>query len=94
MKRILSIVIVIFLFSMVATAQQALFGGAQIVSPEINANRTVTFRIHAPAADSVFFTKKLINLSLINHNFFYFFGLKTCIHTKFFYCDKLMFFFV
>ena len=53
MKRILSIVIVIFLFSMVATAQQALFGGAQIVSPEINANRTVTFRIHAPAADSV-----------------------------------------
>jgi len=34
-------------------AQQALFGGAPIVSPEVKADHTVTFRIQAPAADSV-----------------------------------------
>lgn len=34
-------------------AQQALFGAAPIVSPEVKADRTVTFRIQAPAADSV-----------------------------------------
>jgi len=34
-------------------AQQALWGAAPIVSPEVNANHTVTFRIQAPAADSV-----------------------------------------
>lgn len=34
-------------------AQQALFGGQQIVSPEVKADHTVTFRILAPAADSV-----------------------------------------
>jgi enterochelin esterase family protein len=36
-----------------AFAQQALFGGAPIVSPEVKADHTVTFRIQAPAADSV-----------------------------------------
>ena len=34
-------------------AQQALFGAAPIVSPEVKADHTVTFRIQAPAADSV-----------------------------------------
>jgi enterochelin esterase family protein len=34
-------------------AQQALFGGQQIISPEVKADHTVTFRIMAPAADSV-----------------------------------------
>ena len=38
---------------MATFAQQALFGGAPIVSPEVKADHTVTFRIQAPAADSV-----------------------------------------
>lgn len=53
MKRKLTFLAVLILFSAVTFAQQALFGGAQIVSPEVNADRTVTFRIQAPAADSV-----------------------------------------
>lgn len=53
MKRKLTFLAVLILFSVATFAQQALFGGAQIVSPEVNADRTVTFRIQAPAADSV-----------------------------------------
>ena len=34
-------------------AQQALFGGTQIVSPEINSDNSVTFRIMAPQAQKV-----------------------------------------
>ena len=34
-------------------AQQALFGGSNIVSPEINPDHTVTFRLYAPKAVSV-----------------------------------------
>lgn len=37
----------------VADAQQALFGGQQIVSPEINPDKSVTFRLNAPNASSV-----------------------------------------
>lgn len=36
-----------------AMAQQALWGGSQIVSPEIHPDNTVTFRIAAPQAQSV-----------------------------------------
>lgn len=36
-----------------AMAQQALFGGGEIKSPEINADHTVTFRIQAPKAVKV-----------------------------------------
>lgn len=36
-----------------AFAQQALWGRASVVSPEINANKTVTFRIQAPKAVKV-----------------------------------------
>lgn len=35
------------------SAQQALWSGSQTSSPEINPDRTVTFRIHAPLAGSV-----------------------------------------
>jgi enterochelin esterase family protein len=34
-------------------AQQALFGGADIVSPQIHGNNTVTFRLQAPQASTV-----------------------------------------
>lgn len=37
-------------------AQQALWGAAPIVSPELNKDKTVTFRFMAPQADSVFVT--------------------------------------
>jgi enterochelin esterase family protein len=34
-------------------AQQALFGGTEIVSPEINDDQTVTFRVQAPAVQEI-----------------------------------------
>lgn len=34
-------------------AQQALWGGSQIVSPEVNSDKTVTFRLNAPNAKEV-----------------------------------------
>ena len=39
-----------------ANGQEALFGGTQIVSPEIKDDKTVILRLHAPKADSVFVT--------------------------------------
>ncbi len=53
MKLRLTILVATVLFSMATFAQQALFGGQQIISPEVKADHTVTFRIMAPAADSV-----------------------------------------
>nr|WP_321412448.1 alpha/beta hydrolase-fold protein [uncultured Carboxylicivirga sp.] len=47
--------LILFAFSTIK-AQQALWGGAPIVSPEVNENKTVTFRFFAPSADSVFVT--------------------------------------
>ena len=41
------------LLSLSAFAQQALWGGPQVVSPEINADGTVTFRYQAPKAHRV-----------------------------------------
>ena len=35
-----------FLFSIAGYAQQALWGGGDIVSPQINKDNSVTFRIH------------------------------------------------
>lgn len=40
-------------FAVTTWAQQALFGGNQIVSPEVNADGTVTFRLYAPKAVKV-----------------------------------------
>lgn len=50
--------IVIFLFSfyfmvVASIAQQSLFGGQQIVSPEIHKDNSVTFRVNAPNANEV-----------------------------------------
>lgn len=39
--------------SLMGSAQQALWGGSQIVSPQVNSNNTVTFRIAAPNAKEV-----------------------------------------
>lgn len=57
MKRHFFLTIVsILLMGLTAQAQQALFGGQQIVSPEIHDNHSVTFRLRAPDAKSVVVT--------------------------------------
>jgi enterochelin esterase family protein len=53
MKKQFLFITTLFLMTVNSFAQQALFGGAAIVSPEVKADHTVTFRILAPAADSV-----------------------------------------
>lgn len=52
MKKLLC-VLACALFVVTTWAQQALFGGNQIVSPEVNADGTVTFRLYAPKAVKV-----------------------------------------
>lgn len=57
MKLRLTLSTIFALFVMIgATAQQALWGAAPIVSPQVNTDKTVTFRFMAPQADSVFIT--------------------------------------
>ena len=51
--RSLSIFIIAMLIYATTSAQQALWGGQDITSPEINANNTVTFRMQAPQATKV-----------------------------------------
>lgn len=50
LKHFLAITLAAVLATMTANAQQSLWGGAQIVSPEIHPDNTVTFRFHAPKA--------------------------------------------
>ncbi len=52
MKRIIAITSAI-LMAASAFAQQALWGGSQITSPEIHPDNSVTFRLHAPKAVKV-----------------------------------------
>ena len=50
------IFVILVLMEFSASAQQALFGGQEIKSPEINADNSVTFRFNAPDAKSVVVT--------------------------------------
>ena len=52
MKRALFITAAVFL-CLPAFAQQALFGGQDIVSPKIHPDNKVTFRLQAPQAGKV-----------------------------------------
>ena len=52
MKKLFSLS-VLLLASALAYAQQALWGGAPVVSPEIHSDNTVTFRLKAPKAVTV-----------------------------------------
>ncbi len=52
MKKFLTVVALLASVAF-ANAQQALFGGAQVVSPEINPDKSVTFRLNAPNASAV-----------------------------------------
>lgn len=53
MKKLSLIFAFAILFMTNAFAQQALFAGKPLVSPEINADKTVTFRLYAPKAVTV-----------------------------------------
>ena len=52
MKRIIAIFFASGVF-LGCVAQQALWGTPQLISPEVNADRTVTFRLKAPDAEKV-----------------------------------------
>ena len=52
MKR-LSFLVLCFLLCIATFAQQALWGNAPVVSPEVHENHTVTFRLKAPKAVKV-----------------------------------------
>ncbi|RKD88187.1 esterase [Mangrovibacterium diazotrophicum] len=52
-KNLLAAFIAAVLLSFSAEAQQALWGAQQIISPQVNADNTVTFRIDAVNADTV-----------------------------------------
>lgn len=64
MKRILFFVITLFM-SMVSFAQQALWDRAPVVSPEIHADNTVTFRLKAPKAIRVQVTGDFLSPRII-----------------------------
>ena len=53
MMRKLILLVSTCLLSVCIYAQQALWGGTDIISPQINEDHTVTFRIHAPKASKV-----------------------------------------
>ena len=53
MKRIILTIAAAAMTVLSANAQQALWGGTQVVSPEINSDGTVTFRYQAPKAVKV-----------------------------------------
>ncbi len=61
-KAVLFIFAVIF--SCASFAQQALWGGRKVVSPEVNADKTVTFRLAAPQAQTVQVTGDCIENSV------------------------------
>jgi len=52
-KQVLIMMMILTLNGISALAQQALWGGEQIISPEIHDNKTVTFRLTAPNASEV-----------------------------------------
>lgn len=60
MKRLSLIFAFAIMFVANALAQQALFAGKPLVSPEINADKTVTFRFYAPKAVTVQLTGDFI----------------------------------
>ncbi len=68
MKR-LSFFVLLLSMCTISFAQQALWGGAAVVSPEINQNQTVTFRIKAPKAVRVQVTGDFLPIQKIDTPF-------------------------
>lgn len=52
MKKVLFFIAFVFTF-ITSSAQQALWGDSKVVSPEINDDKSVTFRVYAPEAQKV-----------------------------------------
>ena len=52
-NQLIFIVAAIIVMSFQARAQQALYGGTEIVSPKIHEDHRVTFRVQAPGAEEV-----------------------------------------
>lgn len=65
LKRIV-VAIVILLLNLTSYAQQALWGGQNIVSPEVAADNTVTFRVHAPQATKVQITGDFLSAQQVD----------------------------
>lgn len=53
MKKLILIIPILFMAAITVMAQQSLWGGPEIVSPEIHENSSVTFRVQAPTAKEV-----------------------------------------
>ncbi|MBE6288419.1 MAG: esterase [Mediterranea massiliensis] len=68
MKKVF-LFVTIMLASLTGFAQQALFGGSQIVSPEIHNDNTVTFRLKAPQATKVEVTGDFLPVKKIQTQF-------------------------
>ncbi|MGN0196200.1 MAG: esterase [Candidatus Cryptobacteroides sp.] len=66
MKRITSIIALMLCVWFGASAQQALFNSAPVVSPEINADGSVTFRLRAPKAVKVELTGDMLPQRVID----------------------------
>ena len=70
MKKLLTL-LACALFATTLWAQQALWGGVPVVSPEINSDNTVTFRLKAPKAVKVQVTGDFLmecgNIPLLSH---------------------------
>lgn len=53
MKKTLFLLVISIILCTNLFSQQALWGGSEVVSPEVHGNNTVTFRLHAPNAKDV-----------------------------------------
>ena len=65
MKRRFFLLVLFIAFGISSFAQQALFGGQQIISPEINDDNSVTFRLMAPNAESVIVTGDFLPTEMV-----------------------------
>jgi enterochelin esterase family protein len=63
------LVLNIMIMSLYSYGQEALFGGPQVISPEINQDQSVTLRLMAPNASSVQITGDLLPTEKINTPF-------------------------
>lgn len=68
MKRLMFMTLWLFITA-TTFAQQALWGGSQIISPEIHDDYSVTFRIRAPKAVKVEITGDFLPPQLIDTPF-------------------------
>ena len=64
-RFVLFFFVLMAIISLNTSAQQALFGGQQIISPEIHSDNSVTFRFYAPDANSVMVTGDFLSTQKI-----------------------------